>query len=465
VLDNAATDEFAAKFRGQLIRPGDHHYEAARRVWNGMIDKRPALIARCAGAADVRAAITFARDLEQPIAIRGGGHNVAGTAICDDGIVIDLSACRGIRVDPKAGTARAEPGVTWAELDHETQAFGLATTGGMVSTTGIAGLTLGGGLGWLARRNGTTCDNLLSADIVTADARVLTASPDENSDLFWALRGGGGNFGVVTSFEYRLHRVGPTVLAGPVFHAGKHIPQVLRFLRDYLAAAPDELTIVASFMTAAPGSPLPPEAHGTTVVAIVACYAGDLDAGERVLRPLRAFGRPLADLIQPIPYGALQGLGDAGYPSGRQNYWKSSYVPALSDAMTDTVIEHAARMTSPLSGFYFEQLGGAIAKPREETAFGHRDAAFDFAILSSWQDPGEDDIHIAWTREFWNAMQPFASRGVYVNNLGTEGEERVQTAYDPLTYDRLTELKRRYDPENILRFNQNIHPCTAPALL
>lgn len=463
MLDSTALDDLGGMFRGALIRPGDAGYESARRVWNGMIDRRPQVIARCTGVADVKAAITFAREHELPTAVRGGGHNVAGNAVCDDGIVIDLSPMKGVHVDPIARTVRAQPGVTWGEFDRETQVFALATTGGLVSTTGIAGLTLGGGIGWLARKHGTSCDNLLAAEVITADGRLLTATATENADLFWGLRGGGGNFGVVTSFEYRLHPVGPAVLAGPVLHAGEDAGQVLRFFRDYVATAPDELTVVASFMKA-PSEPfLPPEVHGRLVIALAVCYAGDIDAGERVLTPLRAFGKPLADLIQPMPYTTLQSMQDEGYPPGLQNYWKSSYVDELSDDAIDTVLAHAAHMTSPRSGFYFEHLGGAIARPREQTAFGHRNTTFDLAILSLWDDPRESEDHIAWTRDFWEAMLPYASQGVYVNNLGNEGEERVRAAYGAPTYERLVQLKAKYDPDNFWRLNQNITPHATAA--
>lgn len=463
MLDSAVHHDLISGFSGEVIRPGDASYEAARRVWNGMIDKRPDLIVRCTGVSDVKAAVAFAREHELLTAVRGGGHNVAGNAVCDGGMVIDLSPMKGIHVDPVARTARAQPGVTWGEFDRETQVFALATTGGLVSTTGIAGLTLGGGIGWLARKHGTSCDNLLSADVVTADGRVLTASATENADLFWGLRGGGGNFGVITSFEYRLHPVGPTVLAGPVFHAGDDIPEVLRFFREYVATAPDELTVVASFMKAPPAPFLPPEVHGRLIVALAACFAGGIEAGERVLQPLRAFGRPLADLIQPMPYTSLQSLQDDGYPAGLHNYWKSSYVDELSDEAIDTVLEYGRKMTSPRSGFYFEHLAGAIASPREPTAFGHRDATFDLAILSLWDDPTESEGHITWAREFWDAMQPHATHGVYVNNLGNEGEERVRAAYAPATYERLVQLKETYDPDNFWRLNQNITPRATAA--
>jgi FAD/FMN-containing dehydrogenase len=460
-LDDGAVGALAATFHGELIVPGDERYDGARRVWNGMVDKRPVIIARCTGVADVVAAVTFAKEHGLLVAVRGGGHNVAGNAVCDDGIVIDLSGMKGVRVDPDAGTARARPGVTWGEFDRETQLFGLATTGGFVATTGIAGLTLGGGIGWLARKHGTACDNLLSVDMVTASGQVMTASATEHPELFWGLRGGGGNFGIVTSFEYRLHPVGPTVLAGGVVHPFERAGEVLRCLRDQVAAAPDELTVVAVISRAGTEPHLPERAHGQLVVTLAVCWAGDLDEGERVLRPLRSFGEPLADLVEPMPYTVLQ---SADAPSGLQNYWKSSYLDALTDEAIDTAVAHAPGMTSPLSSCYFEHLQGAIGRVGDgDTAFGHRDAAFDFNILSVWPDPATSAEHIGWSRDLWTAMQPFAS-GVYVNNLGTEGEDRVRAAYTPAAYQRLVALKDEYDPANLFRHNQNIRP-SAPALL
>jgi FAD/FMN-containing dehydrogenase len=454
-LQDAAVGALGAAFRGELIRPGGERYDEARRVWNGMVDKRPAVIARCTGVADVVAAVTFAREHGLLVAVRGGGHSVAGHAVCDDGIVIDLSGMKGVRVDPDAGTARAQPGVTWGEFDRETQLYGLATTGGFVATTGIAGLTLGGGIGWLARKHGTTCDNLLSADVVTAGGEVVTASATERPELLWGLRGGGGNFGIVTSFEYRLHPVGPTVLAGGVVHPFERAGEVLRRFRDHVASAPDELTVVAVISRAGAEPHLPERAHGRLVVTLSVCWAGDLQEGERALRPLRSFGRPLADLVGPTPYAVLQ---SADAPSGLQNYWKSSYLDALTDEAIDTAIAHASAMTSPLSSLYFEHLRGAIGRVADgDTAFGHRDAAFDFNILSVWPDPATSAEHIGWSRGLWAAMQPFAT-GVYVNNLGAEGEGRVRAAYTPATYRRLVALKDEYDPANLLRCNQNIRP-------
>jgi FAD/FMN-containing dehydrogenase len=461
VLDDAVVSALDGAFAGQLIGPGDAGYEAARRVWNGMVDRRPALIARCAEESDVVAALRCARERALPVAVRGGGHNVAGNAVCDGGIVIDLSGMKAIDVDHVGRTARVQPGVLLGELDRATQAAGLATPTGNVSKTGVAGLTLGGGLGWIARKHGPACDNLLSADVVTADGERVTASAAENPDLLWGLRGGGGNFGVVTSFEYRLHPVGPQVIAGGVVHAFSDAPEVFRFFADYVATAPDELSVIASTFRASAAMPIPAEMHGELVTVLAVCYAGDMAAGERALRPLRSFGRPLADLIAPMPYTALQSGSDASYPNGQQNYWKSHYIDEITDAAIAKVVEHAPRMTSPLSSFYFQHLGGAIRRAGVDTAaFGHRDAAFDFAILTVWRDPAEDAEHVTWARDFFTAMQPYAT-GVYVNNLGTEGADRVRAAYAPATYERLVGLKDAYDPDNVFRLNQNVPPSQA----
>jgi FAD/FMN-containing dehydrogenase len=423
-----------------------------------MVDRRPALIARCAGADDVVVALGFAREHGLPVAVRGGGHNVAGNGVCDGGVVIDLSGLRGVVVDPQARTAVVGPGVLLGELDRATQAYGLATPTGNVSMTGVAGLTLGGGLGWIARKYGPACDNLLSARVVTADGVRVTASAEENAELLWGLRGGGGNFGVVTSFEYRLHPVGPQVIAGGVLHAFADAPEVFRFFADFVAGAPDELSVTASTFRASPGMPIAPELHGELVTMLAVCWVGDLAEGERALRPLRGFGRPLADLVAPMPYTALQSGSDAAYPDGRQNYWKSHYVDEITDGVIATLVEHAPRMTSPQSCFYFQHLAGAISRPGIDTAaFGHRHAGFDFAILTVWQDPAEDAEHLAWAREFATATQPHAT-GVYVNNLGVEGAERVKAAYAPATYARLVALKNAYDPTNVFRLNQNITP-------
>jgi FAD/FMN-containing dehydrogenase len=450
-------------FAGELFGPGDAGYETARRVWNGMVDRRPALIARCVGEGDVVLALEAAREQGLAVAVRGGGHNVAGNGVCDGGVVIDMSAQKAVEVDPEKRVARVQPGVLLRELDRATQVHGLATPTGNVSMTGVAGLTLGGGLGWIARKHGPACDNLLAAEVVTADGERVRASAEENPDLLWGLRGGGGNFGVVTSFEYRLHAVGPQVLAGGVLHAFADAPELFRFLREFVAEAPDELSVTASTFRASAAMPVAPEMHGELVTVLAVCYAGDLTAGEAALRPLRGFGRPLLDGIAPMSYTALQSGSDASYPSGQHNYWKSHYLAELSDDAIATIIEHAARMRSPLSSFYLQHLGGEIARPDSTSAaFGHRDGLFDFAILTVWRDRAENAEHVAWAREFFDAMQPHA-HGVYVNNLGTEGADRVKAAYAPDTYAKLVVLKDTYDPRNVFHLNQNIAPSRAQA--
>jgi FAD/FMN-containing dehydrogenase len=456
MFDDRVVRGLGDSLAGEVITPGDPRYEGARRVWNGMVDRRPAVIARCAGELDIVAAMRFAREHGLPVAVRGGGHNVAGNAVCDEGLVIDLSSLKGVEVDAVTRTARAQPGVLLGELDRATQAVGLATPTGNVSMTGIAGLTLGGGLGWIARKHGPACDNLIAANLVTVDGARVRASADENPDLLWGLRGGGGNFGVVTSFEYQLHPLGPEVLAGGVLHAFS--PDVLRFFADFVADAPDELSVTAATFRATPELPVPDAMHGELVTILAVCYAGDLEAGEHALRPLRSYGRPLADFIAPRPYTALQSGSDASYPNGQLNYWKSHYLEHLTPEAISTVAEHAPNISSPLSSFYLQHLGGAIDRADAATAaFGHRGAAFDFTILNVWRDPAESDEHMAWARGFFAAMQPYAS-GVYVNNLGTEGADRVKAAYAPATYERLLALKERYDPHNVLHMNQNIAP-------
>lgn len=431
--------------------PGDGGYEAARKVWNGMIDRHPAMIVQCAGVPDVVNAVNFARAHNLLIAVRGGGHSVAGNAVCDGGLVIDLSRMKSIRVDHLNRVARAEGGVTWRELDHETQAFGLATTGGIVSSTGIAGLTLGGGLGYLMRKHGLACDNLLGVEIVTADGRVLKANAQENPDLFWAIRGGGGNFGVVTSFEYKLHPIAK-ILFGPVIHAPDRARDVLRFYRKFMEEAPDELQAYPGLLRSPEGAP---------VVAVVAAYIGPIEDGERALRPLREFGSPAADQIQPIAYADHRALFDAYYPTGLRNYWKANFMAELSDEAIDTMVHHFARAPSPLPAVALECMGGAVARVgRDETAFDHRDAPFNLLITDGWKDPAEDEVHRKWVRDVWEAMQPYSTGGVYVNYLQEEkdeGRDRVKAAYGT-RYERLAALKRKYDPENLFRFNQNIKP-------
>jgi hypothetical protein len=460
LLEATAFDELGGSFRGELLLPTSLGYDTARRIWNGAIDRHPAFIARCTGVADVVAAVRFARDRDLMVAVRSGGHGVGGHALCDGGLVIDLSPMKGIRVDPATRTAHAEAGVLWGELDRETQLFGLATVGGIVTHTGIAGLTLGGGIGWLTRKHGATVDNLLSANVVTAQGEFVTASKEENPDLFWAIRGGGGNFGIVTSFEYRLHPVGPIVLAGPVFHSLEHAPEVLRFYREFIAAAPDELTTIFDLSVAPPVPFLPEEVHGKPIVMVGACYAGSPDAGAEVLRPLKQFGRPITDLLEPKPYTALQSMFDPLVPHGWHRYWKSVELQSLTDDAIDTLVEHASGFTSPKSYCIVFQLGGALARVGEdETAFSQRDAAHNVNINAVWteEDPGAER-HIAWARDFFNAMQPHAGGRVYVNFLGEEGDNRVRQAYGAPNYERLVKLKRAFDPTNFFRLNQNIQP-------
>jgi len=446
----SAMEQFGRDLRGQLLRPGETGYDTARTIWNAMVDKRPAMIARCAGVADVIRSVNFARNHGLLLSVRGGGHNVAGNAVCDGGLMIDLSLMRAIRVDAPRRTARAEGGCTWRDLDRETAAFGLATTGGIIPATGIGGLTLGGGLGWLMRKHGLSCDNLLSADVVLANGELVAASPTENSDLFWGLRGGGGNFGIVTSFQYRLHPV-DQVLGGMLVHPLERAHDVLRHLREFTKTAPDELVCMAVLLTGP---------DGAKILAVVTCYCGPVEQGERVLRPLRQFGPPAADQIATIPYVQLQGLLEAGFPPGLQNYWKSSFLRDLADEAIAVAIEAFRHVPSPSSAIAFEQLGGAMSRVGEnDSAFGHRSAPFNFLVVSSWPDPADNSKHIGWTRSLAEAMQPFSAGGVYVNYLGheaDEGRDRIRAAYGAAKYERLLALKKKYDPGNLFRINQNI---------
>jgi FAD/FMN-containing dehydrogenase len=445
---------------GPVIGPEDERYDEARSIWNGAIDRRPACIVRCTGVADVVAAVRLARERDLLVAVRGGGHGVGGHAVCDGGLVIDLSPMKGIRVDPAGRTARAEAGVLWGELDRETQLFGLATVGGIVTHTGIAGLTLGGGIGWLMRKYGATVDNLLAADVVTADGELVRASEDENAGLFWGIRGGGGNFGVVTSFEYRLHPVGPIVLGGPVFYALEDASDVLRSYREVVAAAPDELTTIFELSVAPPAPFLPEDVHGTQVVMVGACWAGAPDEGAEVIGPLKELARPIADLLEPKPYTALQSMFDPMVPHGWHRYWKSVELPPLTDDAIGTLVEHAPPVTSPKSYCIVFQLGGALGRVGErETAFGQRAAAHNVNVNAVWtEDDPEAERHIAWARDTFDALQPHAGGRVYVNFLGEEGRDRVRQAYGDRSFERLVELKRAYDPTNFFRLNQNIEP-------
>jgi FAD/FMN-containing dehydrogenase len=448
------------RFEGELLGPGDVRYDEARRVWNGAIDRHPAIIARCTSPADVAAAVGLARERNLPLAVRGGGHGIGGPSVCDGGLVVDLSPMRAITVDPRTRTARAGGGVLWGELDATTQAHGLATVGGIVTHTGIAGLTLGGGIGWLMRKHGAVVDNLVAADVVTVDGEAIRASEDERPDLLWGLRGGGGNFGIVTSFEYRLHEVGPTVLAGPMYHALENAPEVLRFYRDFIADAPDELTTILNLRPAPPLPLIPEDLHGRPVLMVGVCYAGPVDRGEALLRPLRSFRKPAVDAIGPRPYTELQSLFDRTVPHGWHYHWKTHEVPPLEDHTIDVLCEQAARITSPRSYTIVFQLGGAVARvPAGATAFAQRDAAHNVNINAVWlPDDPEPERHVQWANEAFDALAPAARSRAYVNFLADEPQERVRAAYGPSTYERLVELKRRYDPGNLLRRNHNIDP-------
>lgn len=463
VLDGRVIEEFGSGLRGELIHATDAGYEEARQVWNGMIDKRPALIARCSGVADVARAVEFARDNELLVAIRGGGHGVGGTAVAENGLVIDLSSMNGVHVDPARRTARAGGGATWADLDHETQLFGLATPGGVVSDTGIAGLTLGGGIGWLRRKYGLSCDNLLSVDLVTADGRFLKASAEENPDLFWGIRGGGGNFGVVTSFEYRLHPVGPEVMFCCVFHHGESTKAALRFYREYAATAPDEVTSFVICGTVPGEEPFPEDIRDLPFVLFAALYAGPVEQGERAVRPLRNFGEPLVDFSGPMPYVEAQSFFDEDYPAGELHYyWKSLYLDDLGDEAIDRIIEHTEKRPSGISTVDVWHLGGAISRVGPgESAFGGRGAPFLLGVEANWEASRDDEANIAWARECVEDMQRFSGGGQYLNFPGflEGGDETLRVTFGT-NYERLVAVKERYDPTNLFRLNQNSRPAT-----
>jgi len=449
-------------FRGTVIAPDHNGYDDARAVWNGTVQRRPRLIARCSGTADVAAAVRFARRHGLEIAVRGGGHNVAGTALCDDGIVIDLSAMRAVTVDTVRRTAHVQGGALWGDVDHETQARALATTGGIVSHTGVGGVSLGGGIGWLMRKHGLTVDNLVEAEVVTAEGDIVRASADEHPDLFWALRGGGGNFGVVSSFRFRLHPVGPTVMAGPVFWAAEDTADVLRFHRDFAADAPDELGNVVRLGTIPRLPVISEELHFRPAIAVASCYAGPVADGERAVRALREFGTPLVDLVGPTPYVDHQRGIDDTVPHGWHYYWKATDLAGLSDEVIDTVAEHAYRATSPRSYAAMFHLGGAVARaPRDATAYAGRDAEHNIVIEAVWLPEEGDAVGAAdraWAREFFAALQPHRA-GVYVNFLDSDDDaSRVREAYGDEVYRRLADVKAKYDADNVFHHNKNIRP-------
>jgi FAD/FMN-containing dehydrogenase len=458
-LDPAAIQTLRTRLRGPLLEPGDEGYDAARKVWNGLIDRYPALIARPLEEDDVARAIEFARGQHLPLAVRGGGHSVAGFGTNDGGLVIDLALMKGLTVDAAARTARAQPGLTWSEFDQATQAHGLATTGGLVSTTGLAGLTLGGGIGWLMRQHGLTVDNLLAAELVTADGRRVSASAAENPELFWGLRGGGGNFGVVTSFTFRLHPVGPLVFGGALFYPVEQAAQLLRYYRDWVTGLPEELTSMVAFLTAPPAPFVPAALQGTPMVAVALCYTGPIDRGPELVAPLRAAMPPAIDLAGPLPYLALQSMFDESAPHGILSYWKTEYLPALNDNLIEVLVEQARRMPAPFAAVHIHHVEGAVRRaPGGATAYAHRDAPFVLNIVGLWMDPAQTEASQQWVRSFWQAIRPFGTGGGYLNFLGDEGEERVRGAYGETTYARLVELKRRYDPTNLFQLNQNIRP-------
>jgi FAD/FMN-containing dehydrogenase len=460
-LKGTRLESFRAGLRGEVIARGEPGYDRARAVWNGMIDKRPALVARCAGVADVLACVELARENDLLVSIRGAGHHIGGKGVCDDGLVIDLSQMRDVRVDPLSRRARVAPGATLADFDHEAQAFALATPLGINSTTGVSGLTLGGGFGWLTRSRGLAADNLVAADVVTADGQLLHTSERHEADLLWGLRGGGGNLGVVTSFEFRLHSVGPQVLAGLVVHPFAQAPEVMRHWRDFMGAAPEELTCWVVARKAPPVPFLPESWHGREVLMLPMLYAGDVAAGEKATRALRGYGNPIADVVAPTPYAAFQKAFDPLLQPGARNYWKSHNFRTFPDAAIDALLARVETLPSPQCEIFLGNLGGAAGRvPASATAYPHRDATFVMNVHGRWEDPRDDGACTAWARGVFDAMAPFATGGVYVNFM-SEDEDRARAAYGA-NHDRLASLKRRYDPTNLFRVNQNVAPSGRP---
>ena len=454
----ATLDDLAQQLRGQLLRADDPGYDDARAVWNGMIDRRPAAIARCESAADVLACVRFVRSSGLPLSVRGGGHQAAGKAVCDDGLVVDLSEMDEVRIDPETRTARVGPGARLGQFDREAQAFGLATPAGVQSRTGVAGLTLGGGIGWLSRSYGLTSDNLVAADVVTADGELVYASEEEHPELFWALRGGGGNFGVVTSFEFQLHPVGPEVLTFQLFHHLDDAREVLRAYRDVMADAPDELACYPMLLHAPPIDPFPAEVQGQPILALIGCYNGAVADGEAAAAPLAAIGDPFLDIVAPMAYADFQSSYDAGTPDGARYYAKAHLFDELSDDAIDDLLAAVGDLPGALTAIFFESLGGAIARRSPDaTAWPHRDAAYGFSVQAGWLDPGEDEAHIAWVQEVHAAMAPHASGGVYVNYLDVDDTDRVTAAYGA-HQRRLARIKQDWDPDNLFRANHNIPP-------
>lgn len=461
VAPEQAVQALAMRLHGEIVRPGDPDYEDARGVWNDSVDRSPAMIVRCGGAVDVSTALTFAREHDLPLSVRSGGHSFAGHGTNDGGLVLDLSRMKGMTIDAASRVARIEPGLTWAEVAREAQRYGLALTSGDMGSVGVGGLTLGGGIGWMARKYGLTIDHLRAVELVSADGQFLRASDTENAELFWGLRGGGGNFGVATAFEFNMDPAG-LILGGAVFYSAAHAADVLRAYAGYAAEAPDELTTMATLMYAPPVPFIAPSLHGTPVVAIMVCYAGDVEEGQRVVAPLRQLGTSIADVIGPMPYPAMFAMTEAGTIRGLQHHDRSMFLERLDDAI-GTIVAQTATATSPMAMAQIRILGGAMSRVASDaTAFAHRNKPVMFTIINSWPDPADSERERAWTQEFWRAMRPYAS-GVYVSFLEDEGEERIRQAYSPATYARLVALKNRYDPTNVFRLNQNIVPTTTPA--
>ena len=460
MINEKVLEQLRKKVTGQILSPKDTGYEEARKVWNGIIDKHPSVIARCANEDDVANSLEFARANNLEIAVRGGGHNVAGFSTCDEGIVIDLSPMKKIEIDKNAGTARAQSGLTWAEFDKATQEAGLATTGGLISTTGIAGFTLGGGFGWLVRKYGMTIDNLLSVDMILANGKRVSASPSENSDLFWGVRGGGGNFGIITSFNYKLHPVGPEVYGGVLFYPISKAKGLLKFYNKWVQSIPDELSTTVAFITAPPEPFVPKDLVGTQMVIVAACYVGEKENGEKIMKPLREFA-PAIDVVGPIPYVALQGMLDASAPKGIHSYWRTHYLNDLSDNAIETIVDNVTKLKnlSPFSALHIHHWEGAIKRVKpEETAFSHRDARFVTNIVGLWTAEDDADKHINWVKSFSDDVKQFSTGNLYLNFIADTGEDKVMAAYGKDKYKKLVELKNKYDPENLFHLNQNIKP-------
>jgi FAD/FMN-containing dehydrogenase len=459
MFDKSAVKEFQASLQGELLLPEDPGYEEARSIWNAMIDRRPALIARCLGVTDIVACMNFAREKGITLSIKGGGHNISGLAVCEGGLMLDMSLMRGTWVNQRTNTAHAQAGCLLGDVDRETQIHGLAAVLGFVSKTGIAGLTLGGGFGYLTRRFGWTSDNTLAMDLVTADGRVVRASEDENSDLFWALRGGGGNFGVVTGFDYKLYPIGPEVMAGAIAWHAENAGEVLEMFRTITENAPPELVCVAVQRIAPPAPWLSKDVHGKPIIVIFVCHTGQLKEGENLVAPIKAFGSPVGDVIQKRPYISQQNILDATQPKGRRYYWKSEYLPKLEPEMLTRTIKHAKSVVSPNSAILLFPIGGALNRlPEEHSPVGNRDAAWVLNIAASWEDAGGDKTNIEWAREAWQDMRQFSTGGTYINFLTEEeGEERIHSAYRK-NYERLVEVKTKWDPGNMFRMNKNIVP-------